>query len=342
MGKKKKVIAVVSSDWHLHNFKAYTENLSRLRWSIKAGEFIADVCNKHNAPLLFTGDMFHTPKQVENEVTTQSKLFYKRAFVDKGLTTLAIPGNHDQSQKNTRKNKSPHYLEEFMIFPRFHNVSDTEQYIGKRTLVTGVEYYSYERDLIDKIRKKENDLKKRKLDRPDIKRVLLLHSNAPGAKTTTGQTIEDCKIPADLDKFFEFWDLVLFGHIHLPQKLSKKCYMIGSPIQQTWGDEGKKMGYWLLYEDLSMDFMPMNAEFPEFKSFSSKEEADRHRVDSYKGRIDYINVVEPEKEDDQEESFNSNFKPNTNRNELAKAYCDKVGITNTKKINALKKVLSEV
>ena len=61
-------------------------------------------------------------------------------------------------------------------------------------------------------------------------------------------------------------------HIHKPQRLSKKVYMIGAPIQQRRTDKDCDMGYWKLYEDLSMVFVPLSDKFPRFIDVSSPEE----------------------------------------------------------------------
>ena len=67
------------------------------------------------------------------------------------------------------------------------------------------------------------------------------------------------------------FDLILCGHIHKPQRLSKKVYMIGAPLQQRRTDKDCKLGYWKLYSDLSMEFVELKG-FPKFIDVESEDE----------------------------------------------------------------------
>src|SRR5690606_6989935 len=101
--------------------------------------------------------------------------------------------------------------------------------------VWGLPYFNNDHDLKEAILKLKDQIKRTHKDKG--LKILLLHTDMPGAKTPEGFTIgETQSIPRNLDKFFEEWDLVLCGHIHKPQKLSEKCYMLGCPIQQNIGN----------------------------------------------------------------------------------------------------------
>lgn len=47
--------------------------------------------------------------------------------------------------------------------------------------------------------------------------------------------------------------------------------MIGAPNQQRRTDKNCKLGYWKIYEDLSMEFVPLKG-FPKFKDVESEED----------------------------------------------------------------------
>lgn len=99
--------------------------------------------------------------------------------------------------------------------------------------------------------------------------ILLLHTDYPGAKDTDNTevgTVENLNVNL-LTKF----KLVLIGHIHKPQRLGKKVYMVGAPLQQRRTDRNCKLGYWKIYEDFSMEFKPFKG-FPKFVDVSSEDE----------------------------------------------------------------------
>lgn len=111
-------------------------------------------------------------------------------------------------------------------------------------------------------------LKKLELDKSK-KNILLLHTDYPGAKDTDGReidSVENLNVNV-LNKF----DLVLCGHIHKPQRLSKKVYMIGAPNHQRRTDRDCELGYWKIYEDLSLKFVPLK-NFPKFIDVEREED----------------------------------------------------------------------
>lgn len=97
----------------------------------------------------------------------------------------------------------------------------------------------------------------------------MLHTDYPGAKDTDDReidSVENLNINI-LDRF----DLIICGHIHKPQRLSKKVYMIGAPNQQRRTDMNCKLGYWLIMEDLTMKFVELS-DFPKFIDVESEED----------------------------------------------------------------------
>ena len=128
-------------------------------------------------------------------------------------------------------------------------------------MVYGLPYIDNNIGLSDHLKKIELDKHK--------KNILLLHTDYPGAKDTDGReinSVENLNVNI-LNKF----DLVLCGHIHKPQRLSKKVYMIGAPLQQRRTDKDCKLGYWKLYSDLSMKFVELKG-FPKFVDVESEDE----------------------------------------------------------------------
>ncbi len=48
--------------------------------------------------------------------------------------------------------------------------------------------------------------------------------------------------------------------------------MVGAPIQQRRTDKNCDMGYWKVYSDMTMAFIPISQDFPQFIDVASKEE----------------------------------------------------------------------
>lgn len=330
---KKEIRAIASADWHLSKRKDFN-NLNRLKWSIRAGDLILDICKKHKVPLLFAGDLFHTPKEVENPVVTVvNQQIYDHCEEN---DIYAIPGNHDMSEKNTLNNRSPNYLDAFSMYPKFRQLFNEGAYHNSM-YIYGVPYYDFQRDWLQAIHNANDVVKGIK---KKYHKILLLHGNAPGSVTPLGLEIESV-LPQNLDDFFKDWDLVLFGHIHKPMKLSRKAYMLGSPAHQERSDEGCEMGYWEIYSDGSIKFIPLNDELPEFITMTARE-FEQYDVACPKACPDFITIVDDQPDTKEIEQEAGVYKANSSRKLLAEMYCNETGIKDKKKIKALQKILSEI
>lgn len=317
------IIAVAFADIHFHKFKAFNVDKSRLIWSLKAGSAIADVADKHRVPVLFCGDLFHNPKEVENETMGLVKQWYYGNFERRDIMFYAISGNHDFSEKNSRGHSSPSHLDGFKYFKTFRKLDYEAMKINNEWIVLGLPYFNNDRDIKDSIREwwKRNPKGK-------YKTILMVHSDLPGAVTPEGFKInetEHIKL-----KHFRDFDLVLSGHIHKPQKLGKKIYMLGSPIHQNLGDEGNSCGYWLIYSDGSVKFYNLKG-FPRFRRLKKGEKPTND--------IDYW--VEPNEVLEEESESNEEFSLNNSRKQLAKKYCSLNAIKSKRRIRELIKVLNQ-
>lgn len=326
----RQLIAIASSDWHIHRFKDHDEHGSRLDWAIRAGNHILEVANKYKVPLLFAGDLFHNPKEIENETLDRVTTMFRTGVTD----FFTISGNHDMSQKNSLANKSPSYIHSmFNSFPDRVHYPNADGWIANRghMNVYGVDYYNDQDELVKRV-------KAMTPSQTDKINILLLHGDPPGAIQCNGTEVES-HFPKKIDKFFNHWDLVLWGHIHKPQQLSKKCFMLGSPIQQSFGDEGIDMGYWKVYSDKSMKFIPLNDSFP---CFITGTESALNQGDSagFIKHNDYTRVIEEEKPG---EEVGGDFNILTHsRKEIARKFCKTKGIKNKKKIKTLIHILNQV
>ena len=320
--KNKEVVAIASADWHIHKFRDFDINGSRLNYEIQAAREIFKIAGKYGVPLLFAGDLVHNPKNIE----TETNIRLQRLFTHLPMDFIAISGNHDFCERNTIESKSPSHLQS-ILRDKFYLLGEGHDYYSRNGLnVWGIPYMNNEGDLKSEIIRLKKPTSKIK----GIK-ILLLHTDMPGAKTPEGFQIGELQnIPKDLDVFFKEWDLVLCGHIHKPQKLSKKCYMLGCPIQQNKGNRNDELGYWEVYSDATMKFIPLN-NYPKFIQLK-KGEKQKEDGNYY---IAYEQILE------EKEVITGEFNINLSKDKLAARYLAKKQIKSKSKKRALIKILNE-
>lgn len=325
------LIAIAFSDIHLYRFRVMDKNDSRLDWSCKALIKIGEEANRLKVPALFCGDFFHMPKEIDNFTLSQSIKAFRTGLGN--IPVIGISGNHDLAEKNGWDHRSPSYLDSLAaIFTSFYKVDYRERGMGYQPglepwfNVWGLPYMNNEAELRSSIKK----LRKYASSMKDVGyKILLLHGDAPGAEDFSGHTIEKTDAIPNLDKFFEPWDLVLMGHIHKPQKLSDKVYMLGSPIHQISSDRGE-MGYWQIFNDQPPKFVGLEG-FPKFRRLRAgkkpKNDLDYWIEDEEQGKIEKIEAGE--------------FNVNQSRKKLAKKYLAAKGIKDQGKEKALINILNQ-
>lgn len=260
LNNKKVIKFLVFSDLHLHIWSKFE---TRISTAIRVLDVISSESMKLKVPVLFCGDLLHEPKSLSQEL---SEIIYKEfsKLDEKDWEMYCIAGNH--TMKHINRIDKPAYSWEtwlsqeyrFLKLINFHRV-----HIGK-FYIHGIPYIDNNIGLSDYLKSIDTEVGK-----PRSKHLLLLHTDYPGAKDTDGRevdSVENLNINL-LNKF----DLVLCGHIHKPQRLSKKVYMIGAPYQQRRTDKDCKLGYWKLYSDLSMEFVELKG-FPKFVDVESEDE----------------------------------------------------------------------
>ena len=264
----KRVLAIVFSDLHINDWSKFNQDNKRTQDHFRVLYLIRKACIKYGCPALFCGDLLHKPENLSLELASQIFPAFDSVNHVSDFEVYGISGNHDLTQRVKIGDKPTSWLNVLADRYNFLNSLDftskdihTHNGAGSFT-IWGVPYIDHNIGL--------NDYLKNLKFTDGFKNILLLHTDYPGAKDTDGSevgTSENLNLNI-LNRF----DLVLCGHIHKPQRLSKKVYMIGAPIQQRRTDKDCDMGYWKLYEDLSMVFVPLSDKFPRFIDVSSPEE----------------------------------------------------------------------
>lgn len=242
-----KLLAISFSDLHLHNWTKFNAGGTRTDSSLSVLKMIFSLGIKHNVPILFSGDWLHTKESINMELAIKLAEFYDMYSNELKLHVYGINGNHDFPFVNTYEKQSKGYLHTLLPYPWIKCIDFQSWKVSDKLMVHGIPYLDNNVGL-------KNAIKSIKLDKTR-KNILLLHTDYDGAKDTNGRIIGSTE---NLDRtLLRKFDLVLCGHIHKHQKLSKNVYMVGAPYQQRFTDEGNEMGYLKIYEDLSVKFVPI-------------------------------------------------------------------------------------
>lgn len=286
---KKRLIALAFSDLHLSDWGKYS---TRKDTAEKIFERLVKISHEEKIPIIHCGDFFHKSEVIGNEFLSEVIYMFKRLERDyPDYKMIFISGNHSCATVNSVEKMRIISWENTLskVFPNlesidfmFHIIEQERYKLGKDIMLHGVPYLDGNVGLA-KYLKNLNYLE-------EFRHILLLHSDFPGAKDNNGieiGSVENFSVNL-LDRF----DLVLMGHIHKPQRLSKKVYMLGAPYQQRFSDKEAKLGYWELYSDLSMKFVELD-NYPKFI------EVDSH--DKVRDDGNYYNVITKPVEQEQKE-----------------------------------------
>lgn len=322
--RKSELMALAFSDVHLHDWplEGYPPHI-RIQQATKAIRTIVHRAAKEEVDVWFCGDLFHNPKSLDTHTFIEAcKLFSYLDKVYPDTKIIGISGNHDQCESQTNNHTSPTYLngvEE--IWKNFtHLWNDCTDSMG--FLVHGIPYHNGNVGLKSQIK---GALRRGK----GQNNILLLHTDLPGAKESDGREVGTVENFKGLSKYLKQFKLVLSGHIHRPQKLGKNMYMLGATHHQKTSDEGCEMGYWEIYDNFTMKFVPLK--LMEFKTIKEVPEND----------LSYYWIKES-KEVDESSSEGIpvvDFSTTKKKISIAKKYLTNKGIKSKSKKNTLIKVI---
>ena len=209
------------SDLHVRLFKDHELYRSILQTAFKEWETLRP------DRIVFTGDLVHSKNQMTPELV--EFVAWVLSECAKIAKTIVIIGNHDfLENNNTRLDALTPIIDSLK--------NDKISYLKNRGVyedenVNWCVYSLMEHNLPPDIQKS------------DKKNIGLFHGPIQGLYTDIGSKFED---GFDVDKF-NGCDLVLCGDIHKRQVFDipgkKKAYMIGSTIQQNFGEKITKHGY---------------------------------------------------------------------------------------------------
>ncbi len=258
-----KELAVTFSDWHVHNYKQFNEDNSRLDQCIRVLDYLGKFCTAANIKfILFGGDLYDQhavlPTEVVNAVV-EAMVDFDKQYPD--ITIIGISGNHDQSTKNLPHKPAVTALShiESIVPDTFILLDNTCIEICEGVYIHGIPYYEYSKHFHEMLDKRVADVERLNSKQDDLVHHLMIHQTPDGIgnKMITTDT-------NPMDERYQVFTSVRCGHIHIRMDITEKFYLIGSPIHRDAADVGKQKGFYVdnLYNGKKV-FKPLKG-WPEY------------------------------------------------------------------------------
>lgn len=229
----KKIIHI--ADIHIRTIQMhdlYKQQFDKLlkEISIKFLEWADENISHNEIRIVIAGDIAHQKINISNEQLLLTSWFLKE-LTNYGKVVI-IPGNHDFLENNVQRMDSITPVVELLDNPHITYLKDSGDYVDTDGGIQWVVYSLYQHNVRPEFIKQESLLT-----------VGLFHGPIQGLSTDMGFEFEDAY---DRLNFVDL-DLLLCGDIHKRQQFTLpnggKAIMIGSLIQQNFGETVKHHGY---------------------------------------------------------------------------------------------------
>jgi DNA repair exonuclease SbcCD nuclease subunit len=227
----KKIIHI--ADLHIRTIQMhdlYKEQFETLIWEIREHniKWHSEGIQYEEIRIVVAGDIAHQKINISNEQLLLTSWFLKE--LSKYGKVVIIPGNHDFLENNTQRMDSITPVVQLLDDPTIVYYKDSGDYIDDN--IQWVVYSLYQHNSRPEFTKDESKLT-----------VGLFHGPIMGLSTDLGYEFEDAY---DRLNFVDL-DLLLCGDIHKRQQFTLpnggKAIMVGSLIQQNFGETVKHHGY---------------------------------------------------------------------------------------------------
>ena len=229
----KKIIHI--ADLHIRTIQMhdlYREQFEILlnELSVKFLEWADENISHNEIRIVIAGDIAHQKINISNEQLLLTSWFLKE--LTRFGKVVIIPGNHDFLENNTQRMDSITPVVQLLDNQHITYLKDSGDYVDTDGSVQWVVYSLYQHNVRPEFTKQEGLLT-----------VGLFHGPIMGLSTDLGFEFEDAY---DQLNFVDL-DLLLCGDIHKRQQFTLpnggKAIMVGSLIQQNFGETVKHHGY---------------------------------------------------------------------------------------------------
>lgn len=259
---------LVFTDLHIHNYKKFDNNGSRLLNCLKVLYEVFTYAGKHDIKyILFPGDLYDQQKSLPTEVVNMTIELFSILFEEyPDITLLAISGNHDHSSKNTLEHPAVTSLTHLHnIFDQFILIDDKSHQIKDGTssvVIHGIPYYSHKEHFAHRLSRLSE------IDRDySTKYYLMIHQTPPHSNPM---------IPSDFElKDVASFNYVFCGHIHSYEQLSSNFVLVGSPLHRDLGDEGQDKGF-LIFDTVTDTYERVLLDLPKIARSNEHTSTDYH------------------------------------------------------------------
>lgn len=228
----KKPITILFTDIHLT--ESNCNDIQKIL--VKQG---IPLCKKYKIKNVFClGDVFDSRVgQKQSVLNVWSDILDK--FNEEDIFLNCIRGNHDSSDYTSKKS----FLTPYRYHPGFQLIDDIEIVPIENYEFYCIAYWSEEIWI-----KRFEELKSTILNNDNI--ICLGHQAITGSNNKGYSTENRLKL-----NMFEDFKLTLMGHFHDYQKIGDKFYHLGALTQTNYGEDSDK-GFWILYNDLTLELIP--------------------------------------------------------------------------------------
>lgn len=314
-----KPIAFVFSDLHLHDWEQFNVDWRRTNLQMEFVRHIQQEALDHGCHTgLFLGDWWNTKKNISTRLMEYSN---RESVIIRGINIYGITGNHDGYVGSDGVYYSHlHWMDKLYKGFRCMDYQSITINIHKPITLHGVPYLLHNVGFRDAVRD---------ITLESGKNILMIHTDLYGAKDNDGREVKSVtNIPRDMHTLFDRFDLVLCGHIHKPQRILDNVLMVGAPMRYRTIDAGAKLGYWWLYEDMSLKFKVWKS--PDYKYYDGDIPPD-----------DYDFWIKSDSEVKDEFNQEENAPSTISIKRVVKKYCKEKGVRGRKK-STLMGIINEV
>lgn len=279
-------LVAITSDLHLHKYKDENNHIS-FDTIIDVIYQMLESCTEEGVEtLIIAGDLFHIRGKINSVVFNRVYDLFKEIVSDYGMSVFLLSGNHDHTFDETGNTSSIYSLQEIQGV----SVVDFKRVVVGKCEITFIPYLEPVSRITEEVAKFTRNKKNKKLYK-----ILITHGVVKDSVLPTGKIFEKGIDSSLLD----YYDYVVAGHIHHPQKLyGDRVWIPGAPLCHNKKDIRSKGRGFLIFDTENINFIRIPTIHPRFilKRITNKKQL-KTVIKKVKERDYLYLIIEEEIED---------------------------------------------